>query len=368
MEKSDITPEHRPSDPLRQVEAREYGRARRRLAVAGWAVDLLALVVLTAIAGRIGGWACVLGLGLGLPLLSLPLRVTGYRLARRHGLSRQKLAGWAADQAKGLVIALVLGGAAAAGLLALQRASETWWPLTAWLAAVGLSALLSVAWPVLLLPIFLKSEPLAEGRLADELWRTAHDTGVRVRELRLLRMGEKTSAANAMVAGLGPTLRIYVSDTLADSAADEAEALAGTRVVLAHELGHHASGDVWRSLAVAAAATGVGMLGARISTGLFAPDGPGDLTTLPSVVLGFSLASAAVSPLAAWYSRRRERAADAYAVRVTGQGEEFARALERLVSQNLGELEPPRLFHALTASHPAPRERIDTARHGRAPT
>ena len=27
-------------------------------------------------------------------------------------------------------------------------------------------------------------------------------------------MGEKTSAANAMVAGLGPTLRVYVGDTI----------------------------------------------------------------------------------------------------------------------------------------------------------
>jgi Zn-dependent protease with chaperone function len=40
----------------------------------------------------------------------------------------------------------------------------------------------------------------------------------------------------------------------------------------------------------------------------------------------------------------------------------FARALERLVARNLGELDPPRLHHLLTASHPAPRERIAAAR------
>ena len=34
--------------------------------------------------------------------------------------------------------------------------------------------------------------------------------------MRLLHMGEKTSAANAMVAGLGPTLRVYVGDTIAE--------------------------------------------------------------------------------------------------------------------------------------------------------
>ncbi len=48
-------------------------------------------------------------------------------------------------------------------------------------------------------------------------------------------------------------------------------------------------------------------------------------------MLGFSVGSALVSPLTAWYSRRRERAADRYAIDVTGRGEVFARALERLV-------------------------------------
>ena len=62
------------------------------------------------------------------------------------------------------------------------------------------------------------------------------------------------------------------------------------------------------------------------------------------------------------YSRRRERAADAYAVSVTGEGERYAETFERLVAQNLMELRPPRLWHALTAVHPTPAERIAAAR------
>jgi Zn-dependent protease with chaperone function len=64
------------------------------------------------------------------------------------------------------------------------------------------------------------------------------------------------------------------------------------------------------------------------------------------------------------YSRRRERAADAYAARLAGEGETFARAMERLVARNLSELEPPRLYHLLTSSHPTPAERIAVARAG----
>ena len=64
--------------------------------------------------------------------------------------------------------------------------------------------------------------------------------------------------------------------------------------------------------------------------------------------------------VAAWHSRRRERAADAYAYRLA-DGESFARALERLVASNLGELVPPWLTR-VRSSHPPSGERISAAR------
>ncbi len=133
-------------------------------------------------------------------------------------------------------------------------------------------------------------------------------------------------------------------------------------MVLAHELGHRVHHDVWRLLALSAVTTAVGVAGAWIAVRELAPNGAGHLTSLPAVVLGFSIGAALASPLGAWYSRRREWAADRYAVDLTGEGETFARAFERLTAQNLMELDPPRLRHVLTASHPTPRERIEAAR------
>ena len=355
------------ADPLRQSEARAYQRRRRRIGLASSVVELAALVAIVAVTGAIGGvWALVL-LVPGLFLLGLPFGLAGYRLSRAHGLSRQTTGGWFADRLKGAGIGLVLGTVAAAALLGIQRAAGDWWPLPAWIAIVAFSAVLAALWPVLLLPIFLRSEPMAAGELADALWDTASRANVHVRDMRLLRMGEKTAAANAMVAGLGPTVRIYVSDTLAETedGEDGDGALARTRVVLAHELGHHVHRDMWRLMAVSSASLAVGILGAWGAVAAFAPDGAGHLSTLPAVVLGFTLASTVVSPLVAAYSRRRERAADAYAARLAGEGETFARAMERLVARNLSELEPPRLYHVLTSSHPTPAERIAVARSGR---
>jgi STE24 endopeptidase len=356
-----MDPEHRGADDaLRQPAARALARARRRVAAVETAVSLAVLGVAAALAPRAGAPVALAVLAGGLAAASLAGGAVRHRLSHRFGLSRQTFAGWLADWVKGALVGGVLAAVAGAAAVLLQRASEDWWWVGLWLGAVALSALLALAFPVLLLPLFLRSEPLREGALADALRATADAAGVAVRELRLLRMGEKTAAANAMVAGLGPSRRIYVSDTLVEG--DDGEALDRARVVLAHELAHQVHGDLWRGLAVSALPSLAGALGAWAAVALLAPDEVGTAASLPATALGFTLGSAAASPLAAWHSRRRERAADAYAVRVTAAGDVYARALERLVAQNLIELDPPRLLHALSGSHPAPGERIRAAR------
>jgi STE24 endopeptidase len=351
------------SDPLRQADARALGRARRRLGLAGGAADLLALAVLVALAGGLGAVAAAL-LAVVPPLVALPFGLAGHRLSRRFGLSRQTVAGWLADRAKSTALGLVLGVVAIGGIVLLQRLLETWWPVAAFAAGGAVVLVLAIAFPLVLLPIFLRSEPLPDGPVADALRRTARDAAVPVRELRLLHMGEKTAAANAMVAGLGPSRRIYVSDTLIEPAGADDDPVARARVVLAHELGHQVHRDIWRLLAQSLVGIAAAVAGAWLATRSLAPDGGGELSATPAIALGLALGSAVAAPLGAWYSRRRERVADDYALRLTGEGETYAAALERLVAQNLMELRPPRLRHALTASHPAPGERIDAARAG----
>ena len=214
-------------DPLRQRQAGVYNRARRRLSWADSAASLVVLVGIVHWADRLGGWGCVLALAVVLPLISLPFEYAGEVLSRRNGLSRQTTGGWLADQAKARAIGLVLGGLIALGLLGLGRLWPNWWPVPAWGGAMVVSVALSVLF----------------------------------KEMRLLHMGEKTSAANAMVAGLGPTLRVYVGDTIAEGE-DAEEGLTDTRLVLAHELGHHAHGDVWRLLGITALTLAAGIAGA----------------------------------------------------------------------------------------------------------
>jgi STE24 endopeptidase len=97
--------------------------------------------------------------------------------------------------------------------------------------------------------------------------------------------------------------------------------------------------------------------------GALAHGGAGDPAALPALGLSLGLVALPLGLLTAWHSRRRERAADAYARRLADPAA-FGRAMERLVVSNLAELEPPRLSQ-LRASHPAPAERIAASRGGR---
>ena len=252
------------------------------------------------------------------------------------------------------------------GLVAALRAwPHGWWlPVTA--GAIALELLLTVVAPVLIVPLFMRSHPLPPGPLADDLHALAARGGVRVRALRVLEASAKTSASNAFVAGYGPTRRIMLFDNLLGDEPDAEEQLAETRAVLAHELGHHASGDLWRMAAASAVATGICL--AVVAAALLrlpealAHHDDGAFAQLPALFLCAGLVQFAAGIALGWYSRRRERAADAYGVALVGDGEPFARALERLCATNLAELRPPRLEQWLGASHPAPYERIAHAR------
>jgi STE24 endopeptidase len=365
-------------DPLRQAEARAFRRAGRRRGRLRLAV-MAALLVAAALAGAriadaldtpgplvldaaVYAWAALAASWLA----GLPFALAGWRADRRAALSRQRLPGWFADQAKALAIGAVLAPLALTGLVAaLREWPHGWWlPVTG--GSIALELLMTVVTPVLIVPLFLRSRPLPPGPLADDLNALAERGGVRVRALRVLEASEKTSSSNAFVAGHGPTRRIMLFDTLLGEDPEAEGQLAETRAVLAHELGHHAGGDLWRLTAASAVATAIALAAVaaallRLPEALAHRD-DGAFATLPALLLCTGLAQVGAGVALGAYSRRRERAADAYGIALVGDGEPFARALERLCATNLAELRPPRLDNWLGASHPPPYERIARVR------
>jgi STE24 endopeptidase len=360
-------------DPERQRLAREYAVIRRRLFFLELGVMAAGVFVLLAAGWSLGlrrwaesvspePWVVValygIAFGAAYTVLSLPLGYySGYVLPHRYGLSVQRLGEWALDNVKELVLSAIFGLAGLELLYWLLRTFPQWW----WLLMAGLVWLFAVVMaqlgPVLFMPIFYKFRPLDDPELVERLTALAERAGARVRGVYVMDMSKRTTAANAMLAGLGRTRRIILGDTLLkDYTHDEIE------TVLAHELAHHVHNDLLKGLAAEAVLMPLGMWVASVvlawGVAAFGFGGIAEVAALPLFGVAMLLFGLLTMPAGNFMSRQMERAADRYAIRTTGKTEAFRSVMVKLAAQNLSEAEPPAWVRFLFYSHPPVSERI----------
>jgi STE24 endopeptidase len=284
----------------------------------------------------------------------------GHVLESRYALSTQSAARWWGTYVKGGAVGLGFLLAGVVFLYALiRRWPDGWWlaASVAWLLAMICLARLG---PVLLLPLFYKLEPIQREALRQDLIRLARKAGTTAIGVYRWTLSDSTRKANAALVGLGGTRRILLSDTLLSEYSDEEIA-----VVLAHELAHHAHGDIWRGMAFEAVVQSVGFsMAHRVLSEVGSRAGltdVADVAGLPIVLLVCGALSLIARPLAHARSRAQERRADRFAINLTRNQPAFVSAMRRLAQQNLAEERPSRLVQTLFHSHPSTAERLAIA-------
>lgn len=300
------------------------------------------------------------GLGAVREVVTLPLTVAGgYVLPRRFGLLHQPWGRWAVDRAKAVGVNGLVGLAAFEILYTLLWLTPRWWLWAAVVFLVGSILRIAVA-PIWLYPLFYRLTPLAGGPLRERLIALAARADVPVLGVWVGDQSRRSRTANGTVTGIGRTRRMIVWDTLLSQfTPDEIE------FVLAHELGHHAHGDIRRMLALHG---GLGLVKFWLADrllraavpwwGLAGVADPAGLPWLALVLTGLGLLA---TPLLNAYSRRIECQADDFALGVTGNVAAFVGAIERLAALNLSDRRPSRLEELLLYTHPSPGRRL--ARH-----
>jgi len=370
-----LTPED--IDRERQREAKAFARSRYRLMVVdmGLGGGFVLALLLTGMSAQLKGWVlahsafpvwAVAGyfvlLSVGYGLLMLPVGYYGsFVLPHRYGLSNETPRGWLVDQVKGGVVGLALGLVVVEVIYYLLRVTPHLWWLIAGVFLVLLTVVLANLAPVLLVPLFYKVQPLTDEELVGRLESLAARARTGVRGVFTIDLSSKTSAANAMLMGLGNTRRIVLGDTLyAEYGPDEIEA------ILAHELGHHVAHDMWWGMLLQSALTFGGLylthLALTWATRAEALSRVDDVAGMPLVGLVVGAFLAVTTPLGNTFSRWREGLADEYALRAAGNPPAFVSAMVRLANQNLADVDPERWVELLLYSHPAMGKRIERGR------
>ena len=360
------------------ARARRYHRPLYGVALVRLALDLLVLAL--AAFGPLGRWLLdplsgwpwwaqtagftalidALTTALGLPLAIW----AGFLRERNWGFSTQNPGGFAADRAKGFLLAVAISAAAMVGLVGSARSLPRAWPVAAGLVGAGLLLALAFLGPLLVEPLFNRFVPVADAELASELGALARRAQLPIKEVLVADASRRTRKSNAYVSGLGATRRLVLYDTLLARATRPEIGL-----VLAHELGHRRARHLIKGvlLSMAGLAGFVAVLWALLRWAALrdaagAPGGAGDPRVVAFALLLAASLQVLSAPLGSALSRSWEREADRFSLELTGDLDAFESVHRSLAEANLADIDPPRPIYLALFSHPTPAERIAAAR------
>ena len=358
------------------AEAKEYGRLQMVCGLIDRAIDVGFLAVMAfVLAGPVDQWlkgfdmlayqrylrlAALFGITIGLHLIvSFPLSLySGHVLEQRFGLSNQSFGGWLRRYAKRNSLAVVFGLVVFCGLFAMIWHVPYWW-LVAAAAFFVVSVVLGQLLPVLILPLFYTVERLEDEAIGERLDSLAEGTGLSIEGVYRLGISEETKKANAMLAGLGRTRRVLLSDTLLEAFTPEE-----IEVVFAHEIGHHVYRHIRKMIVrgVITSALGLWLCDRLLIAGAEA-GGLAELpvATLPLLMFLLTAFSLVLEPLQNGISRRYERQCDRYALDRTGMNDAYRSAFQKLAKLNKDDPDPHPLEVFLFHDHPPISQRLAMA-------
>lgn len=304
-----------------------------------------------------GGLGVFLSLAVG--IAALPFSWLTFNRGRDLGLFTQDWTGWLSDQLLAALIGALIAGIGAILAIFFWRRFRNWfWLPTSVLIAVY--ALVTVwLWPVLVAPLFNDFTPLEDGPVRSQIERVADDSGVDVGGIYVVDASRRSRALNAYVNGIGSTKRVVIYDNVINDL-DRKELSS----LIAHELGHVKSDDIYRGLAFALLVIPLGVLFVQLSTVSLARwrdddlDGP---AVIPALALFATLAVLVIGVPGNVLSRDIEAHADRFALDTTGGPEGLIGLQRKLTLTNLADPAPPTTFQFIFGTHPSTMQRIGAA-------
>ena len=286
-----------------------------------------------------------------------------FKIEQKFGFNTTSPKLFISDKLKSYLITAVLGGLLYALLFTIyQKTQEMFW-IYAWVVIVLFMLFMTMFYSKLIVPLFNKQKPLADGDLKNMIESYATKAGFKISNIFEIDGSKRSTRANAYFTGLGAKKRIVLYDTLLKELNHE-ELVA----VLAHEVGHYKMKHTLLGLILSTAQVGLMLfiLSLFIAEPALAQALGVEQPVFHISLIAFSLIYSPVSSLSGllmnWISRKHEYQADAFAGK-TYTPESLISALKKLATNNLSNLTPHPLYVKVNYSHPTLLDRIRALRN-----
>jgi STE24 endopeptidase len=289
-------------------------------------------------------------LGFGLTwLVQLPFEAANYFWGSDHDVIRIGFLEWAFGEWASVGGTFLRVCATLLIAMGFARLTKRWW----WVPAAGAFTAVMLLF-AFVTPYLAGGHPPYRENLRADAATISRAEGVGDVPLRIEKVSDVTTSPNAFAAGLGPSRKVFLWDTLAGYPRRE------VRVTLAHEYAHIAKrhiiqGVAWFGL-IALVAGLIVMLLVRGRGGMADP------RAVPLALLVVFVLQLVTAPLQSAVSRRNEAEADWAALNTTRNPAAFEALFRHFADTGLADPDPPGWFHVMFEDHPSGLERIEMAR------
>jgi len=296
---------------------------------------------------------------LGSSLITMPFSYyKTFVIEEKFGFNKTTKKTFILDKIKGLLMMAILGGGILAIIIWIYQFTQDQFWLYAWGVVTLFSVFMNMFYSRLIVPLFNKQTPLAEGSLRNKISDYAKSVGFSLNKIFVIDGSKRSSKANAYFSGFGSEKRVTLYDTLVNDL-DEEEIVA----VLAHEVGHYKRNHIIFNLVASIVLTGITfyILSIFISNPLLSNALGVSIPSFHVGLIAFGLLYTPISGttglLMNHLSRKFEYQADNYA-KTTYKPQPLISSLKKLNKNSLSNLTPHPAYVWIHYSHPTLLQRV----------
>ncbi len=293
-------------------------------------------------------------------ILTIPFQwYSTFVIEEKYGFNKTTIKTFISDKLKAYALSAVIGGALLSALLYLVQSIGTNFWIWFSILTAAFVLFVNMFYTALILPLFNKLTPLADGELKTAIESFAKKVNFPLDNIFIIDGSKRSKKANAFFSGIGKKKKIVLYDTLmANHTTEELVA------VLAHEVGHFKKRHiVWGYvLSVVQIVFTLFVLSLMIFNENVSFALSGSQLAIHLNLLAFGILFSPISSITGLFmhllSRKNEFEADAYAKKMFS-GTALSNALKKLSVDNLSDLYPHPAYVFFHYSHPPLLKRLE---------